>query len=283
MQLEHKELKYRGKVVFESIKMMGKFRRVPKIFNENEACFLFLTKGAFVFRTPTNLLHFNEGDAMLSKCGNYFIEQVAINDEFNESTIVATGAFFYPEMVKEFFTGDLSIESIKPNFDTTKLSVEPLLKAFVDSINYMLDNPAIADENLIETKLKELLLLLSKTEKASSIHQFIHSLFIPYEYEFRDIIQLNLFSNLSLEELARLCNMSLATFKRKFTETYKQSPAKYLLEQKLKNAQYLLEHSKIPVSDIAHQCGFDDLSGFNKAFKKEAGLSPSDYRLSRKS
>jgi AraC-like DNA-binding protein len=77
--------------------------------------------------------------------------------------------------------------------------------------------------------------------------------------------------------------MSLATFKRKFTETYKQSPAKYLLAQKLKNAQYLLEHSKIPISDIAHQCGFDDLSSFNKAFKKEAGLSPSDYRLSRKS
>ena len=74
MILEQTEIKYKGKVVFERLVMSTGFKRVPKFFSENEACFLFLTKGAFHFRTPTNFLTFNESDAMLSKCGNYFME-----------------------------------------------------------------------------------------------------------------------------------------------------------------------------------------------------------------
>jgi AraC family transcriptional regulator, exoenzyme S synthesis regulatory protein ExsA len=78
MIIEQKEIKYKGKVVFERLVLSTDFTRVPKLFAEDEACFLYLTKGAFQFRTPTNLLSFTEGDAMLAKCGNYFIEQVSI-------------------------------------------------------------------------------------------------------------------------------------------------------------------------------------------------------------
>ena len=60
MILEQTEIKYKGKVVFERLMMSTGFKRVPKFFSENEACFLFLTKGAFHFRTPTNFLTFNE-------------------------------------------------------------------------------------------------------------------------------------------------------------------------------------------------------------------------------
>ena len=56
MVLEQKVLKYKEKVIFERLVMSHKFRRIPKLFEENEACFLYLTKGAFHFRTPTNIL-----------------------------------------------------------------------------------------------------------------------------------------------------------------------------------------------------------------------------------
>ena len=177
MVLEQTEIKYKGKVIFERLVMSTKFKRVPKLFTEDEACFLFLTKGAFHFRTPTNFLTFKEGDGMLSKCGNYFIENVRINEKTEHQVISAIGAFFYPTLVKSFFQSDLSIQQFQNNFDTTKISIEPLMKSFIDSINYMLDNPKLADENLIITKLKELLLLLSKSEKASTINEFVNSLF----------------------------------------------------------------------------------------------------------
>ena len=281
MIFEQTEIKYKGKVVFERLVMSTQFKRVPKLFAEDEACFLFLTKGAFHFRTPTHLLTFNEGDAMLSKCGNYFIENVALNQKTEYEVISAIGAFFYPDMVKSFFQSDLSIQHFNRHFDTTKISVEPLMKSFIDSLNYMLDNPGITDDNLIITKLKELLLLLSKSEKAGSIYTFVASLFAPNEYDFNEIIQQNLYTNLSLAELAHLCNSSLATFKRKFTAFYQESPAKYILQKKLEKSTHLLQHKTNPISEIAYECGFETISNFDKVFKKAYVKSPSAYRMSQ--
>ena len=184
-------------------------------------------------------------------------------------------------MVKGFFQTDLSIEQFQNKFDTVKISIEPLMKSFIDSINYMLDNPKLADEDLIITKLKELLLLLSKSENANSINTFVNSLFVTHEYNFNEIIQENLYSNLSLPELAYLCNMSLATFKRKFTDFYKESPAKYMLKKKLEKSIQLLGHKSKPISEIAYECGFETISNFDKAFKKQFKKSPTEYRLSQ--
>lgn len=282
MILEQKEIKYKGKVVFERLVLSASFTRVPKLFVEDEACFLYLTKGAFHFRTPTNVLSFSEGDAMLSKCGNYFIEQVSIAPRQEHQVISALGAFFYPQMIKEFFNADLRIETFKSTFDTTKVSVEPLLKLFIESIHFLLENPGLADENIIATKLKELLLILSKSEKADTINKFIHSLFTPHEYHLNEIISKNLYANLSLEELAHLSNMSLATFKRKFTEIFNESPAKYILQKKLDKASQLLLTRINSISDIAYECGFENITSFNKAFRQQYGQSPTEYRLSQK-
>ncbi len=256
------------------------FKRIPKFFQEDEACFLFLSKGAFQFRTPANLLTFNEGDAMLSKCGNYFIEQLDTNPNPTSDTLSAVAGYFYPDMVKQFFQTDLSIKNFQNNFDTTKINVGPLLKSCIDSIDYLLDNPQLADQNLVTNKLKELLLLLSKTEQAKSINEFVASLFVPSEYNFNDIIQKNIFSNLSIDDFAKLTNSSAATFKRKFAELYNESPAKYIALKKLEKATQLLQIESKPIADIAYECGFETIPSFNKAFKKQFRKSPSEYRLS---
>lgn len=282
MILEQTEIKYKEKVVFERLVMSAKFKRVPKVFSEDEACFLFLTKGAFHLRTPTSLLTFTEGDAMLAKCGNYFIESIAINEKADNEIISVVGAFFYPRIVKNFFQTDLSLNGFQLQNDASKINIEPLMKSFVDSLNFMLDNPTLADDNLIVNKLKELLILLSKSEKAKSINEFVHSLFAPHEYNFKEIIQQNLYTNLALTELAYLCGSSLATFKRKFTENYNQSPAKYFRLKKLELAETLVQIKSKSISEIAFESGFETVSNFDKAFRKQFGKSPSEYRLSQK-
>lgn len=280
MILDQKIIKYTGKRVFEKLVMTNDFKRMPKYFSENEACFLFITEGAFQFRTPTNLLSYSKNEAMLAKCGNYFIEEVPGKENKKEDTFSAIGAFFYPEMVKSFFETDLSIKHFNNNFDVIKVNVEPLMKSFIDSIDFLLENQAIVDDNIIVNKLKELLLILSKSENATSINDFVASLFVPYEYDFNEIIQKNSYANLSLEEYATLCNCSLATFKRKFTERYKESPAKYFTAKKLEKATQLLQIKTMAIADIAYDCGFETIPNFNKAFKKHFGKSPSEYRLS---
>ncbi|MDP2385708.1 MAG: AraC family transcriptional regulator [Bacteroidota bacterium] len=260
--------------------MTTDFKRAPKYFAEDEACFLFLTNGSFQFRTPNNVVTYSKNEAMLAKCGNYFIENTPENQNKADNTISVIGAFFYPEMVKSFFEKDLSIKHFQHKFDVIKVNVEPLMKSFIDSVDFLLENQSIVDENIIINKLKELLLILSKSENASSVYAFVKSLFIPHEYNFNEIIQTNLYSDLSLDDFAKLCNCSLATFKRKFTELYSESPAKYITLKKLEKATQLLHLENKAIADIAYECGFETISNFNKAFKKHFGKSPSEMRLS---
>ena len=144
----------------------------------------------------------------------------------------------------------------------------------------MLDNPSIVDDNIIINKQKELLILLSKSENSSSIQEFINSLFSPLEYNFRDVIEKNIYSDLTIQEFAYLCNMSEATFKRKFVSIYNQSPAKYIQLKKLSRAKQLLKTQPSTIANVAYDCGFSSPSSFNKSFKKNFGLTPTEYRMS---
>lgn len=279
MILDYKTLTLSNKPVFEKLVMKPNFKRIPKHFSENEACFLFLTNGSFQFRTPTNVLTYRKNEAMLAKCGNYFFENVSVKEYNDNDNIALISAYFYPEMVKGFFEKDLSIKYFQKKFDVIKVNVEPLMKSFIESIDFLLENQSIVDENVILNKLKELLLILSKSENASSVYDFVESLFVPYEYNFKEVIQHNLYAKISIEDYAKLCNCSVTTFKRKFNELYNETPAKYILLKKLEKATQLLHIINKPISDIAYDCGFENIPGFNKAFKKHCGKSPSEFKL----
>jgi len=266
------------KVVFEKVEMEYTFNRFPKLFQEEEACFMFINQGGFYFRTPTKLIEIREREAVVAKCGSYFIEPSP--NLKAENSIIVFGAYFYPNMIKEFFQTDLRLVEFKHNFDVSTAKVEPLMILFIESINHLLENPEIADGNLIASKLKELILLLGKTE--SSIHDFINKLFTPYEHDFKEVIQQNTFVNLPLADLASLCGCSLATFKRRFKKYYNNSPAKYLLLRKLEKSIQLLSMEDISIAEVAFECGFNNINHFNKAFKKQYGLSPSQSRMNQK-
>lgn len=279
MLLDYKTIDYNNKHVFEKMVMTPDFKRVPKYFSENEACFLFLTNGSFQFRTPTSVLTYSKNEAMLAKCGNYFFEGISIKEHNDNDNIALISAYFYPEMVKGFFEKDLSIKHFQRKFDAIKVNVEPLMKSYIDSIDFLLENQSIVDENIILNKVKELLLILSKSENADSVYAFVESLFLPHEYNFNEIIQANLYTDLSIDDFARLCNCGVTTFKRKFKEHYKETPAKYILLKKLEKSTQLLHVKNKAVADIAYDCGFETIPNFNKAFKKHFGKSPTEYRL----
>lgn len=281
MILEHKTLMINDKIMFDKLVMTADFKRIPKHFVENEACFLFLSKGAFQFRTPTNILTFREGEGMLAKCGNYFFEELLLKDIQEENTIVAISAYFYPEVIKQIFTIELDFQKKDNSFDVNNISGEPLLKSFMDSIDYLLDNPKIADDTLILLKIKELILLISRTNQAEKLNDFIQSLFSKSEYDFKKIIESNLYTNMKLEDLAFLSNMSLATFKRKFKVIYKESTGKYFQQQKILKTQLLLKTTTMSITDIFYETGFDNITNFNRVFKKTTNLNPTEYRLSQ--
>jgi AraC-like DNA-binding protein len=277
MSTEIKVLNYKGKVVFEKI-TMPYFRRMPKLFEKNEACFMFINKGEFSVRTPEEFISFKKGKGLLAKCFDYFFETNKSQRESSDAVEIV-GVILHQSIMEELFQFDLASYDFNLGYNLKQLQIDALLANYKESINILLDNPEIADETLIKTKLKEFVLLLSKSENAPSELDFLSALFKLNPSDFRSTINNNLYANLTLEEFAKLCNISVSTFKRKFRSVYRESPKKYLSKMKMERASQLLIIKENRISDIAFDCGFDSLGTFNRNFKAHFGISPSEFRM----
>ena len=133
-------------------------------------------------------------------------------------------------------------------------------------------------DELLKLKIKELLLLLSKTDNVGIIKTLLAGMFDPLEINFKEVIEANIYNNLSVQDLAELTNLSLSSFKREFEKHFSSSPAKYIKRRKLEKATKLLKNTELRITDVAFDSGFNDLAHFSKSFQSEYGLAPSDYR-----
>ncbi|MEM9649181.1 MAG: AraC family transcriptional regulator [Bacteroidota bacterium] len=259
---------------------MPYFNRTLKHYVEDEACFMFVNQGEVAVRSSDDYLKLNKSVGMLAKCLNYFFEPTDNKKVCNEG-VDSVGVFIYPSLIKELFEFDLSSSQHSVSYNLKQVQIDRLLENYRDSINILLENPELADESIVKTKLKEFVLLVSKSEQAPSQLDFLAALFKPHEVAFKTTIQNNLYANLSLEELAALCHLSISSFKRKFNEVFNESPKKYINRKKVERAAELLRSNSLRVSDIAFDVGFDSLATFNRNFSAFLGKSPSDYRLNQ--
>jgi len=84
----------------------------------------------------------------------------------------------------------------------------------------------------------------------------------------------------TLDDYARMCNMSKFHFLRVFKEITGASPLEYRNMIRFNHAKEQLKDTDIPISEIAGNAGFASSSYFCDAFKKKFGVSPSRYRKS---
>ena len=83
---------------------------------------------------------------------------------------------------------------------------------------------------------------------------------------------------LSLAQLAKIANVSEPRFRRLFQSVMEMTPGHYVTTIRLNAARKLLATTDMLISGIATQVGFWDQSHFVKAFKRQRGLTPSQYR-----
>ena len=84
-----------------------------------------------------------------------------------------------------------------------------------------------------------------------------------------------------LDSLAKFARLSPYHFLRTFEALTGTTPHQYLLRVRLRRAAFWLQTETTRILDIALDCGFGDVSNFNRSFRAEFGVSPRVYRATR--
>lgn len=83
-----------------------------------------------------------------------------------------------------------------------------------------------------------------------------------------------------VEDIAFAFDISKSHLIREFSKQVGISPNKYLIKHKLEHSKYLLTNDQLSIDAVAQAIGFSGGNYFSKCFKKEYGMTPTDFILS---
>ena len=90
-------------------------------------------------------------------------------------------------------------------------------------------------------------------------------------------------TEVNIEEYASARGMSVSWFIRSFKQYTHTTPMQYIVSRRITNAQMLLETTNYNITEIGQIVGYDNPLYFSRIFRKQKGMSPSDYRKLRQS
>jgi AraC family transcriptional regulator, exoenzyme S synthesis regulatory protein ExsA len=280
MILENKYFELYGKRVFEILTIQPPVTKASHM--HNEACFLHIVEGQATTLSEIDQITLQARESMLMKCGNYISKVVPTGSNSNFRSFAV---HFQREVLEKIYEKELPVflrTQEKPSLRSfSRVGSRQLVDHFMQGIDLYFHNPSLVREELLVLKLKEIILLLHQGEEEASIREIMASLFSPQTYSIRQIVEAHLYTDISVEELATLSNMSVSTFKREFSKGFADTPASYLKNRKLEKARELLSLSDKRVTDIALEVGFNEISHFSKAFTQKYGFSPSELRMNQ--
>ena len=139
------------------------------------------------------------------------------------------------------------------------------------------DSPAFGNDILKRTLLIQLIILLNRS--ILDINRRNPSIDVQFDQNINEIvtyINQHLDGDLSVGHLASLVFLSKYHLMRKFKAYTGYTLHQYIVQKRLMYAKALMAEG-LRLTDVCQSAGFNDYSGFVRAFKKEFGISPREY------
>lgn len=99
-----------------------------------------------------------------------------------------------------------------------------------------------------------------------------------YVREAINFIENNYFNEISVEDIARFCNLNRSYFGKLFREVAGTTPQEFLIRYRMTKACEFLETSSYSVGEISQMVGYPSQLHFSRAFKKAIGVAPREWR-----
>lgn len=155
----------------------------------------------------------------------------------------------------------------------------PLLESCLSSLIPYFEMPEIP-ENIASLKITEAISILRAIDK--KIDNILANFEDPGKIDLAEYMEKNFMFNLPLEKFGYLTGRSLTTFKRDFSKIFNLTPQRWLTKKRLELAHYQFVEKGMKPTEVCYEVGFENLSHFSYAFKKQFGYAPTELLAAKK-
>jgi AraC-like DNA-binding protein len=223
-----------------------------------------LVSGSFVVRNHHGTSLLSEGSMFLVEAGRCFVcsHRHAAGDR-------CLSFQFAPEV----FARVAHDAGVRPNFAHNRLPPLRALSGLAARARAGIDDPQAIEEIAFELAGAALQLAGRGDRKGASAH---------HHGRMTEVLRYMAEHSAAphkLAGLAKMARMSPYHFLRGFKAATGVTPHQWLLRTRLRKAADQLATTRLPVTDVALDVGFADLSNFTRSFRAEFGASPRQFRL----
>lgn len=226
----------------------------------------------------------SRGDVFFLSAGMHYMEDIPESDKPFEQFM-----FYYtPETMNDIrsilsmdFGMAITNDHVCPECADTNHASERAWGAvrnfFASVAGYVREGCFADNPSLEKMKMAELVCLILARPDCCVKSKILRSIDTETE-SFERLVQMHIFDDITIDELAARCGRSLTSFKKDFRRHFHESPHKWIIRRRLTHARMLLITTTRTIADIGVECGFSNTSHFIKLFRSEYGHTPAAYR-----
>ena len=215
---------------------------------------------AFMKSTPDGFSQcFRNRDMVLQKA-------ITGRNPFGELCHNGIYQYCYPVIEKDDVIAVIFVSNILPESSTGYS--EPI-ERFMETFEKNLDEKTCKQFcYLIENNIK---LLISE-------YSNMKTEFNPLSTNIRNYIEESLYGDISVRQIAYVFNYNEKYIGKSFKKHTGKTIKEYLNDKRLEKSEELLKNTNLPITEISARTGFNNITYYNRLFKKHYGMSPTEYR-----
>lgn len=239
----------------------------------------YLLSGRRKFFLNDTLYTMEKGDMILIKRGELH-RTTYITDEIHERLSIHFTESYLKSLFSTF-TKPVIMECFKNPLITIPVNRRPYIEDLFQKIMAESRQTDLYSAYLKQLYFEEFILFLLRYQKyfeAASIHPEMQDAMIQKTVKY---IRRHYSQDITLSEAASHANMTPTYFSKKFKRITGFGFKEYVSKIRISEASHLLLETNSSITQIASSCGFNDSNYFGDVFKKERGISPTQYRKSQ--